>query len=122
MADSSFIATIYTKVTKVFVDNVDTYAGKIAGQAKPVIMAAFLLYMLYIVYRMYSKKDALWEEFTNKIILFAIVGAFAAVGEHYSNVIGFVLNSAMKLRLHYLVMLLVLYLLLIMCITHFKRE
>ena len=93
MADSSFIATIYTKVTKVFVDNVDTYAGKIAGQAKPVIMAAFLLYMLYIVYRMYSKKDALWEEFTNKIILFAIVGAFAAVGEHYSNVIGFVLNS-----------------------------
>ena len=93
MADSSFIATIYTKVTKVFVDNVDIYAGKIAGQAKPVIAAAFLLYMLYVVYRMYSKKDALWEEFTNKIILFAIVGTFAAVGEHYSNVISFVLNA-----------------------------
>lgn len=93
MSDSSFIATIYTKVTKVFVDNVDTYAGKIAGQAKPVIMAAFLLYMLYVVYRMYSKKDALWEEFTNKIILFSIVGAFAAVGEHYSNVINFVLEA-----------------------------
>lgn len=93
MADSSFIANIYTKVTKVFVDNVDVYAGKIAGQAKPVIAAAFLLYMLYVVYRMYSKKDALWEEFTNKIILFAIVGAFAATGEHYSNVISFVLNA-----------------------------
>lgn len=97
MADSSFIATIYTKVTDVFVKNVDVYAGKIAGQAKPVIAAAFLLYMLYVVYRMYSKKDALWEEFTNKIILFAIVGAFAATGEHYSNVIGFVLNAGDEL-------------------------
>lgn len=93
MADSSFIATIYTKVTDIFVKNVDIYAGKIASQAKPVIAAAFLLYMLYVVYRMYSKKDALWEEFTNKIILFAIIGAFAATGEHYSNVISFVLNS-----------------------------
>lgn len=93
MADSSFIANIYTKVVKIFVENVDKYASNIAGQAKPVIMAAFLLYMLYVVYRMYSKKDALWEEFTNKIILFAIVGAFATTGEHYSNVISFVLNT-----------------------------
>ncbi len=93
MADSSFIANIYTKVAKIFVENVDKYASNIAGQAKPVIMAVFLLYMLYVVYRMYSKKDALWEEFTNKIILFAIVGAFATTGEHYSNVISFVLNA-----------------------------
>lgn len=93
MADSSFIATIYTKVTKIFVDNVDTYAGKISAQAKPVIAAAVILYMLYVVYRMYSKKDALWEEFTNKMALFAIIGAFAVVGEHYSNVINFVLHS-----------------------------
>lgn len=89
----SFIANIYEDVVKAFVDNVDKYAGSIANQAKPVIMATFLLYMLYVVYRMYSKKDALWEEFTNKIILFAIVGAFAATGEHYSNVINFVLNA-----------------------------
>ncbi|OBX79631.1 MULTISPECIES: type IV secretion system protein [Haemophilus] len=93
MTDSSFIANIYTKVAKIFVENVDKYASNIAGQAKPVIIAAFLLYMLYVVYRMYSKKDALWEEFTNKIILFAIVGAFATTGEHYSNVISFVLNA-----------------------------
>lgn len=97
MASSSFIATIYTKVTALFVKNVDVYAGKIASQAKPVIAAAFLLYMLYVVYRMYSKKDALWEEFTQKIILFAIVGAFAATGEHYSNVISFVLNAGDEL-------------------------
>ncbi|MFU2080693.1 type IV secretion system protein [Avibacterium endocarditidis] len=96
MSDS-FIANTYTKVVETFVKNVDTYAGSIASQARPVIAAAFLLYMLYVVYRMYSKKDALWEEFTNKIILFAIVGAFAAIGEHYSNVISFVLNAGDEL-------------------------
>ena len=93
MSGSSFIANIYTKVAEKFVNNVDTYASKIAAQAMPVIGAIFILYMLYVVYRMYSKKDALWEEFTNKIILFALVGAFTAVGEHYANVIRFVLNS-----------------------------
>ncbi|OOF77865.1 hypothetical protein BKG96_07535 [Rodentibacter caecimuris] len=93
MADSSFIANIYTKVAKIFVENVDKYAGSIASQTRPVIAACFALYMVYVVYRMYSKKDALWEEFTNKIILFAIIGVFATTGEHYSNVINFVLNA-----------------------------
>lgn len=97
MADSSFISNIYTKITAVFVDNVSKYSESIASAAKPAFAAAISLYMVYIIYRMYSKKDALFEEFVDKLLLFAIVGAFTFGGDLYHSVINFVLNAGDEL-------------------------
>lgn len=94
MADSSFIGTIYTKIVQAFETPLGNYAQAIAAQVMPVFGAAFLLYVVWIIYRMYSKKDALFEEFTNYLILFAIVGLFiGGAGKYYSSVIPFVLNA-----------------------------
>lgn len=93
MSDS-FIASIYTKIVTAFETPLNSYAQSIASQVMPVFGAIFTLYIVYVVYRMYSKKDALFEEFTNYLILFAIVGLFiGGAGKYYSSVIPFVLNS-----------------------------
>ena len=90
---AAFIVTIYNDITNSYLGKVGEYAYKIGGAMKPLITAAFLLYMLYIVWRMYSKKDAIFEEFLDKIILFVIVGTFAFSAGHYPNVIEFVLHA-----------------------------
>lgn len=90
----SIVASIYTKIVTTFETPLNSYAQSIASQVMPVFGAIFTLYIVYVVYRMYSKKDALFEEFTNYLILFAIVGLFiGGAGKYYSSVIPFVLNS-----------------------------
>lgn len=90
----SIVASIYTKIVTAFETPLNSYAQTIASQVMPVFGAVFTLYIVYVIYRMYSKKDALFEEFTNYLILFAIVGLFiGGAGKYYSSVIPFVLNS-----------------------------
>lgn len=91
---AGMIAKVYTDIVKLFQEPLAKNAETIGNAVMPVFGAVFLLYMIYIVYRMYSKKDALFEEFMNYLILFAIVGVFiAASGKYYSGVIPFVTNA-----------------------------
>lgn len=90
----SIVTELYTKVVTGFESNIATYAGKIATSIKPLVAAAFLLYILYVIYRMYSKKDAIYAEFYNMMGAFAVVGLFTYAGSaYYDTVIPFVKNA-----------------------------
>lgn len=90
----SIVTELYTKIVTGFESNIATYAGKIATSIKPLVAAAFLLYILYVIYRMYSKKDAIYAEFYNMMGAFAVVGLFTYAGSaYYDTVIPFVKNA-----------------------------
>ncbi|MDO4729502.1 MAG: type IV secretion system protein [Bacteroidota bacterium] len=90
----SIVTELYTKIVTGFESNIATYAKSIATTIKPLVAAAFLLYILYIIYRMYSKKDAIYAEFYNMIGAFALVGLFTYAGSaYYDTVIPFVKNA-----------------------------
>lgn len=90
----SFIGDIYNGMIQKFQEPIATNAQAIASAIKPLIMSCFLLYVLFLVYKLYTKKDFIIEEIINAMVLFAVVGTFTYAGNYYYNyVIPFVQNS-----------------------------
>ncbi|MEE6076633.1 type IV secretion system protein [Avibacterium paragallinarum] len=90
----SIVTELYTKIVTGFENNIGSYAQTIASTIKPLVAASFALYIIYIIYRMYSRKDAIYAEFFNMIFAFAIVGLFTYAGSaYYDTVVPFVKNA-----------------------------
>ncbi|MDG6896374.1 type IV secretion system protein [Volucribacter amazonae] len=90
----SFIGDIYNGMVTKFQDPIANNAQAIGSAIKPLIMSCFLLYVLFLVYKLYTKKDFIIEEMTNALLLFAVVGTFTYAGNYYYDyVIPFVQNS-----------------------------
>lgn len=90
----SFIGDIYNGMITKFQDPIASNAQTIGAAIKPLIMSCFLLYVLFLVYKLYTKKDFIIEEMTNALLLFAVVGSFTFAGNYYYDyVIPFVQES-----------------------------
>lgn len=90
----SFVGDIYNGMVKKFQEPIADNAMVIGDAIKPLVMSCFLLYVLFLVYKIYTKKDVIFEEIGNAMLLFAVIGAFTFGGQYYYNfVIPFVLNA-----------------------------
>lgn len=90
----SFIGDIYNGMVDKFQEPIVTNAKAIGTAIQPLIMSCFLLYVLFLVYKLYTKKDFIIEEMMNALLLFAVVGTFTFAGSYYYDyVIPFVQSS-----------------------------
>lgn len=90
----SFIGDIYNGMITKFQEPIAANAKAIASAIQPLIMSCFLLYVLFLVYKLYTNKDFIIEEIINAMVVFAVVGTFTYAGNYYySYVIPFVQNS-----------------------------
>lgn len=90
----SFIGDIYNGMITKFQEPIAANAKAIASAIQPLIMSCFLLYVLFLVYKLYTRKDFIIEEIINAMVVFAVVGTFTYAGNYYySYVIPFVQNS-----------------------------
>ena len=90
----SFVGDIYNGMVIKFQEPIANNATAIGNAVKPLVMSCFLLYVLFLVYKIYTKKDVIFEEIGNAMLLFAVVGAFTFGGRYYYDfVIPFVLNA-----------------------------
>lgn len=90
----SFIGDIYNGMVTKFQEPITSNATAIGTAIKPLIMSCFLLYVLFLVYKLYTKKDFIIEEIINAMVLFAVVGTFTFADRYYYDyVIPFVQGS-----------------------------
>lgn len=90
----SFIGDIYNGMVLKFQEPIANNAEKIGLAIKPLIMSCFLLYVLFLVYKVYTKKDFIIEEMMNALLLFSVISVFTFGGHYYYDyVIPFVSNS-----------------------------
>jgi type IV secretion system protein VirB6 len=90
----SFVGDIYNNMVQKFQEPIAKNAAVIASEIKPLVMSCFLLYVLFLVYKLYTNKDFIIEEMVNAMLLFAVIGTFTYGGNYYySYVIPFVQNS-----------------------------
>ena len=90
----SFVGDIYDHMVTKFEEPIADNAMAIASAIKPLVMSCFLLYVLFLVYQLYTKKDFIYQEMVNAMLVFAIVGSFTYGGRYYYDfVIPFVLNA-----------------------------
>lgn len=90
----SFVGDIYKGMVTKFQEPIATNAELIGNAIKPLVMSCFLLYILFLVYKIYTKKDVIFEEIGNAMLLFAVIGVFTFSGRYYYDyVIPFVLDA-----------------------------
>lgn len=90
----SFIGDIYNHMVTKFEEPIVNNATAIGSAVKPLVMSCFLLYVLFLVYKVYTNKDFIVEEMVNAMFLFAVIGSFTFGGKYYYDfVIPFVLNA-----------------------------
>lgn len=90
----SFVGDIYNGMVTKFQEPIANNAELIGNAIKPLVMSCFLLYILFLVYKIYTKKDVIFEEIGNAMLLFAVIGIFTFGGRYYYDfVIPFVLNA-----------------------------
>lgn len=58
----SYIGDVYNGMIEKFQEPVASNAQVLASAIKPLIMSCFLLYVLFLVYKLYTKKDFVIEE------------------------------------------------------------
>lgn len=90
----SFVGDIYNGMVTKFEEPIVSNATAIGSAIKPLVMSCFGLYVLFLVYKVYTNRDFIVEEMMNAMLLFAVVGAFTFGGRYYYEfVIPFVQNS-----------------------------
>lgn len=90
----SFVGDIYNQMVTKFEEPIVSNATAIGSAVKPLVMSCFLLYIVFLVYKVYTNRDFIFEEMINAMVLFAVVGSFTFGGDYYFNfVIPFVQNS-----------------------------
>ncbi|WP_439295218.1 type IV secretion system protein [Lonepinella sp. BR2882] len=90
----TLIGDVYKEITTPFESNVTSYAQSIGDAVKPLFGACLMLYVVFLVYKLYTKKDFLAEEIINALILFSVISAFIFGGTmYYSKVIPFVTGA-----------------------------
>lgn len=90
----SFIGDIYDEMVTKFQEPIARNAEAIGSAIQPLVMSCFLLYVLFLVYKLHTKKDFMIEEIINAMVLFTIVGVFTYGGRYYYDyIIPFVQNS-----------------------------